>query len=210
MKKIILLTFLVAILAITSYVLVKNDTNFTALNRGDKTIKDYKKEKAQLSSLDDSETNATKEAKNLSSSTADDSIKNLYGYWKINGNQGNGITAWSEEQFQKFIGQVLFFGPDKAKILTYCALSDCQSPKYSFSRENTVDYLYYGFKTTPDVAGIKTTTLDVIDLTCEDKNNMPGTGDGAVIFLIDEDTIIYVSEGLFFRLRKISGIDKKN
>lgn len=132
------------------------------------------------------------------------SIGELYGTWKIVGYKWGGISSSEEKDPKRHIGKTtLVFRADYAQLLGVSAIY-CKAPKYRFHIEkNAADYLLDSYRASPDEIGIKTTELNVIDISCEGENNLPDTGPSADIFIIDKNKIIYKKDGPYYFLEKV-------
>lgn len=134
-------------------------------------------------------------------------IKELYGSWKIVGYAWSGMFSSEEKNPKKHIGKILFFGVDRAEIMRVSDIL-CKAPEYNFHyEEKAANYLFNGYRAKLDEVGIKTTSLNVIEVNCAGENNLPGYGPSADVFITSKDTAIYKMDGPFYYLQKVS--DKK-
>jgi len=141
-----------------------------------------------------------------SSGKIKDPIEILYGSWKVMNYEWAGFPSGEEENPQRHIGKtILFFGHDRGELLIRLAVIVCKTPEYSFHYEkDAADYLLDGYRAKPKEIGIKTTDLNVVDIDCAGENNLPGYGPKASVFIINKNTIIYSTDGPFYRLKKIN------
>lgn len=128
------------------------------------------------------------------------SVKSLYGTWKITNYKWAGISSGEDAHPEKRIGTTIFFGSDRAEIIG----NSCREPKYTFHHEkNAANYLIDSYRIYPEDLGIKSSNLNVVDLECAGKKNLPGTGPSASIFIITQNLIIYSTDGPYYLLEKV-------
>lgn len=127
-------------------------------------------------------------------------INVLNGSWKITTYVWEGMSSSAEKHPEKLIGTELFFGTDHAQLVE----GFCKSPKYNFHHVDDINYyLTHECGIRPKNLGLDNEKdLNVVEIECAGKNNLSGSSIRADIFVINQNLIIYRTDGPFFLLHK--------
>jgi hypothetical protein len=138
--------------------------------------------------------------KNSQASIPKDSFV-LYGDWKITRFTAGSISEITDDDAQKYVGQIITLRPDIAIINN----DTCSQPYFKMSTQNSDKYFYANNRIDKAALKIKQDSIQVVEMSC--KGNPKYSNENSPNFLYDfiivESNLMIVSfKGFYFYLER--------
>lgn len=124
-------------------------------------------------------------------------MQNLLGNWKIYKYKYAGLSSFSDEESNQYIGNNLLIDKDSLSIFIFSG----NKPKYFFRKELSSAYIANGYKCDYRKLGFRKYLTICKIIYYDYKENEERNYD---IFVLSKDEIICVFEGVFFYAKKVN------